>query len=65
MSYIFVSSFIILAWRIVLINAATDAPYNALRRYARRPDISQAVRLSIYAALGCARRKELRLFEPD
>ncbi|CAK9089486.1 Puromycin-sensitive aminopeptidase (PSA) (Cytosol alanyl aminopeptidase) (AAP-S) [Durusdinium trenchii] len=48
-------------FKIVLTNAETDAPYNALRRYARRTDIPQAVRLSIYTALGSAKRKDLRM----
>jgi len=48
-------------FKIVLANAQTDAPYYALRRCARRSDIPQAVRLSIYTALGSAPRRELRM----
>lgn len=48
-------------FKIVLANAETDAPYHALRRVARRPDIPQAVRLSVYTALGSATRRDLRL----
>ena len=47
-------------FKVVLINAETDAPYRALRRLAKLSDTPQAVRLSIYSALGAARRKDLR-----
>lgn len=48
-------------FRIVLTNANGNAQYQALRRYVKVSDTPQAVRLSIYKALGAAPRKDLRM----
>ena len=48
-------------FRIVLTNANGNAQYQALRRYVKGSDTPQAVRLSIYKALGAAPRKDLRM----
>ncbi|CAE7207999.1 unnamed protein product [Symbiodinium natans] len=48
-------------FRIVLSNANGNTQYQALRRYVKGSDTPQAVRLSIYKALGAASRKDLRM----
>lgn len=45
---------------IVLSNSQGDAPYRILRKLASRSETPQAVRLSIYTALGAAPRTDLR-----